>query len=286
MCRKASPPAPPRVWGACGDPPACACGDVAAQRRLQGAYGALVLLRLACTLLPGYIHPDEHMQSTEVAAGDILRVQHYRAWEFDPVAPTRSCTAPHLLAGGALLALRWAAHTTGLDLVTPQAVVAAPRMALAVASLLLDSAAARAARGLPPPPGARWGSGLRPPRGEGVGGQDGARLRMARPRHTGPPVLQCAGSPHSLRPPPPSLILRQGPTAPRRRRACRRGGGGHCAGPLPPLHLRSLCCAPRPLRRPRARGAPAAWRAQRFHLGGPGGCGRGVLHGGRCACRR
>jgi hypothetical protein len=40
----------------------------------QRGYALLVALRFAAILLPGYIHPDEYFQSTEVAAADVLGV--------------------------------------------------------------------------------------------------------------------------------------------------------------------------------------------------------------------
>lgn len=37
-------------------------------------YAAACLLRLVCIFLPGYIHPDEFLQSAEVAASDVFKL--------------------------------------------------------------------------------------------------------------------------------------------------------------------------------------------------------------------
>lgn len=36
------------------------------------AYFLLLFVRLACAVLPGYLHPDEHFQSVEIIAGTVL----------------------------------------------------------------------------------------------------------------------------------------------------------------------------------------------------------------------
>ena len=93
----------------------------------------------ALALRRGYIHPDEWWQSVEPAARVLLALRTPLPWEFTAAAPARSALAPLLAAGPPLAALRL------LGCVSPAALVAAPRLWLAVCAGVLQSAAARAA---------------------------------------------------------------------------------------------------------------------------------------------
>jgi phosphatidylinositol glycan class Z len=63
-------------------------------------YACLIILRLlAAVQSPAYIHPDEHFQSTEVAAADVLGVQTSQPWEFTAQHPARSAIGPAISCG-------------------------------------------------------------------------------------------------------------------------------------------------------------------------------------------
>ncbi|CAL1541643.1 unnamed protein product [Lymnaea stagnalis] len=85
---------------------------------------------------PGYIHPDEFFQSTEIVAGDVLNVTHFRAWEFNESFPVRSVVPPYLMISPSLYFLRWINGTgiPGFQMSTVK-VVMATRLPLAFLSL-------------------------------------------------------------------------------------------------------------------------------------------------------
>ncbi len=82
----------------------------------------------ALALRRGYIHPDEWWQSGEAAARAWLSLATPFAWEFAADAPARSALVPLLAVGPPLALLRL------LGAVTPAALVAAPRVYLALAA--------------------------------------------------------------------------------------------------------------------------------------------------------
>ncbi|CAG8530329.1 2832_t:CDS:10 [Ambispora gerdemannii] len=67
--------------------------------RSKIVYVLLCLIRLGCSLLPGYVHPDEFFQSPEIMAGDVLGYEVYRPWEFNEHLPSRSILVPALTTG-------------------------------------------------------------------------------------------------------------------------------------------------------------------------------------------
>lgn len=78
------------------------------------AYKALLLVRLALLLAPGYVHPDEMFQGPEVAAADVFDLPHaVRPWEFPRPCnatsqPSRSVLAPpYAVSRLAFAALAW-----------------------------------------------------------------------------------------------------------------------------------------------------------------------------------
>ncbi|XP_005092851.1 GPI mannosyltransferase 4 [Aplysia californica] len=85
---------------------------------------------------PGYIHPDEFFQSSEIVAGDMLGVEHFRAWEFEPSTPVRSIVFPYLVAGPSISLLRWM-NSTGIHglQISAVKVVMATRLPLAFLSV-------------------------------------------------------------------------------------------------------------------------------------------------------
>ena len=57
----------------------------------------------------GYIHPDEHFQTIEVIAGDVLELDTHRTWEFNVTAPLRSPSVSYGLFGVPLTLLKFSA---------------------------------------------------------------------------------------------------------------------------------------------------------------------------------
>jgi len=49
--------------------------------------------------LPGYIHPDEYFQSTEVMARDVLNLKAHKTWEWSQSQPSRNVVFPVVVAG-------------------------------------------------------------------------------------------------------------------------------------------------------------------------------------------
>lgn len=57
-------------------------------------YAASVALRAFLTSAPGYVHPDEVFQSTELAAADVFGYDAFVPWEVaDCATPYRSSIA-------------------------------------------------------------------------------------------------------------------------------------------------------------------------------------------------
>ncbi|KAJ2158168.1 alpha 1,2 mannosyltransferase [Coemansia sp. RSA 552] len=114
-------------------------------------YAALLLLRLLLALSPVYIHPDEFFQAPEVAAGDILRLDALRTWEFTSAMPIRSIVPIYLYSGTPLLILRTAQHVLlragfNIDLVTSRGLFWASRLFMAILSFIIDLCVVRAIR--------------------------------------------------------------------------------------------------------------------------------------------
>ncbi|CAG8480146.1 5028_t:CDS:10 [Ambispora leptoticha] len=79
-------------------------------------YTLLCLMRLGCSLLPGYVHPDEFFQSPEIMAGDVLGYEVYRPWEFNEHLPSRSIFIPLvLLLPFDLIVHKWSINSFGED---------------------------------------------------------------------------------------------------------------------------------------------------------------------------
>jgi phosphatidylinositol glycan class Z len=122
----------------------------------------LWLLRLACVLSPGYIHPDEFFQGPEVVAGRMYALDAAVPWEFDPAAhahsPARTIVTPFVVSG-----LPYAAASLASRAATgrwpaspgPSVLLYAPRLFLwALSLVLVDGVAFRVCRanGIPPLP--------------------------------------------------------------------------------------------------------------------------------------
>lgn len=94
----------------------------------------LCALRVACCLLPGYIHPDEWFQSPEVTASAIFGIKGYIPWEYSPEFPCRSPTVAMLGTGVPFLAVRLFTARP-----SPTALFLAPRVYMCALSFVLDA---------------------------------------------------------------------------------------------------------------------------------------------------
>ncbi|KAJ1956801.1 alpha 1,2 mannosyltransferase, partial [Linderina pennispora] len=107
-------------------------------------YLALLAARVAFSVLPAYIHPDELFQAPEVAANDIFGLEAVRTWEFDPRAPIRSSVPIYIYAGFPMLLVKVAQRILlalfGYRLeLTSQLLFCAPRAFMALLSFLVDA---------------------------------------------------------------------------------------------------------------------------------------------------
>ena len=85
---------------------------------------------------PGYIHPDEFFQSTEIVAGDILKVNHFRAWEFEDSMPVRSIVFPYIVTGPSILALKLMNSTDYFNFeISPFKLIILTRLPIALISI-------------------------------------------------------------------------------------------------------------------------------------------------------
>ena len=75
---------------------------------LSSASCVLSLIQILIIVLPypGYIHPDEYFQSTEIMAGDVLQLKSLRTWEWNRKEPSRNIVFPFLAAGLPFMVLR------------------------------------------------------------------------------------------------------------------------------------------------------------------------------------
>ena len=75
---------------------------------LSSASCVLSLVQIIIIVLPypGYIHPDEYFQSTEIMAGDVLQLKSKRTWEWNRKKPSRNIVFPFLAAGLPFMVLR------------------------------------------------------------------------------------------------------------------------------------------------------------------------------------
>ncbi|ORX67436.1 Alg9-like mannosyltransferase [Linderina pennispora] len=112
--------------------------------RARSFYLALLVARVAFSVLPAYIHPDELFQAPEVAANDIFGLEAVRTWEFDPQAPIRSSVPIYIYAGFPMLLVKIAQRMLlalfGYRLeLTSQLLFCAPRVFMALLSFLVDA---------------------------------------------------------------------------------------------------------------------------------------------------
>jgi phosphatidylinositol glycan class Z len=114
--------------------------------RVWDIYWLFLLLRVLLAVIPtnsGYIHPDEHFQSTEVVLGDVLELDTHRTWEFNISAPLRSPSLPFLLYGLPIGLLKQADlyldYKLGIQLfIGPYVLQLVPRLIMLLLSFSVD----------------------------------------------------------------------------------------------------------------------------------------------------
>ncbi|XP_050413789.1 GPI mannosyltransferase 4 [Patella vulgata] len=99
----------------------------------------LIILRFLLVLSPqiGYIHPDEFFQTIEIAAGDILNTDVFRAWEFNSTMPLRSISFPYIIGGLPFVALKYLQDNSYIN-ITSYWLLVLPRIWMTVLSLITD----------------------------------------------------------------------------------------------------------------------------------------------------
>ena len=65
------------------------------------SYGLFVIIKFSLIFinLNGYTNPTDYSHTTEIIAGDILKVEHHTSWVFKPTIPTQSITISYLAYG-------------------------------------------------------------------------------------------------------------------------------------------------------------------------------------------
>lgn len=75
----------------------------------------MLVVRFIMVFSPGYIHPDEFFQSSEVTSNDIFGFRNtYVPWEFTEESPCRSIIPPTLISGIPFRLLEIISHTFGI----------------------------------------------------------------------------------------------------------------------------------------------------------------------------
>ncbi|KAJ2854671.1 alpha 1,2 mannosyltransferase [Coemansia erecta] len=100
-------------------------------------YGSLLVLRVLLALTPSYIHPDEFFQAPEISAGDILKLDVQRTWEFTSAKPIRSILPVFVFTGPPLALLRVMRDVFGVS-ISSAWLFRASRGFAALLSLLVD----------------------------------------------------------------------------------------------------------------------------------------------------
>ena len=97
----------------------------------------LLLARFILCAMPltGYIHPDEFFQSPEVMAGDVLRLNTTRTWEWDAEQPIRSIIFPGISSVFPFMIIRFMSAFYDL---TAYYLLILPRMVMTVISYTID----------------------------------------------------------------------------------------------------------------------------------------------------
>ena len=112
---------------------------MAARRLVVCIWIIAVFFRFLWVCLPqtGYIYPDEFFQATEITAGDVFGFKHTRTWEWSEGFPLRTPVFPYAFTGLPFYILKTAFPE---DTITSRMLVVAPRLFMAIASLIVDLA--------------------------------------------------------------------------------------------------------------------------------------------------
>lgn len=105
--------------------------------RLRSLWIGMVLIRVACVLSPGYVHPDEHFQNAEVSAGRVLGLRTSPPWEFTVDAPARTLVLPMVVSGVPFALLRGLGELFGIVATLPMLLFVLPRLVTLAASLVV-----------------------------------------------------------------------------------------------------------------------------------------------------
>lgn len=99
----------------------------------------LLVLRvvICCLPLPGYIHPDEFFQSSEVIASDVLGFKTTRTWEWNENSPSRSIIFPAITSGLPFLLVKILKSVFGAPYATYLLLVL-PRLFITLSTYLID----------------------------------------------------------------------------------------------------------------------------------------------------
>jgi phosphatidylinositol glycan class Z len=68
-------------------------------RNKENIYFLFIVLRFLFIFSFGYVHPDEHFQSSEVVAKEVFGYSTYIPWEFEQEYPCRSIVPPAVISG-------------------------------------------------------------------------------------------------------------------------------------------------------------------------------------------
>ncbi|KAI8822870.1 Alg9-like mannosyltransferase family-domain-containing protein [Fimicolochytrium jonesii] len=131
-------------------PTTSASGSGPASGSFAIAYSFSLVWRLAWALLcTGYIHPDEHFQSTEIMAGSVFKFVTDPPWEWrlTPPGPARSVLGPFLSVGIPFNVLKYVSRLIGMGRRDIGLwAFYAPRLTSFLVSLLLDYAVFKVCR--------------------------------------------------------------------------------------------------------------------------------------------
>ncbi|CAG8471555.1 3280_t:CDS:10 [Acaulospora morrowiae] len=105
-------------------------------------YFLLCVIRLWCSLLPGYIHPDEFFQSPEIMGEDVLGFEVYRPWEFEQSPQCRSIVIPALTIGLPFKILKtlnaWDPRFDFSDVISSRSIFLTERLSFFCLSFVID----------------------------------------------------------------------------------------------------------------------------------------------------
>jgi len=106
------------------------------QDGIPSIYYVILIFRFLCTLLKGYIHPDEFFQSPEIAAQNIFNFETLIPWEFQPQFPCRSII-PVFINSGISYFILYFLSSFGLK-ISSLLMLVTPRLMVCLQSIIVD----------------------------------------------------------------------------------------------------------------------------------------------------